>query len=258
MNIRAACRHALGIVALACASAGAAHAQDPTHAYTLNGTYADALGGPSLVSLGGTLGPTGYTFAANQGLSLANAINATNYSIEMTFSFAGNANLTSWRKILDFSNRQSDAGVYGYNQNLQFYPEITAQVTAIQAGTPLHLLVTRDAGTSQFVAFINGQQQFSFVDAASRATFSGPNNIIHFLTDDVIVTGESAPGSIDWIRLYDRPLNAAEAAARYQLGDNPLTPPPVGVVPEPGTVALLAAGLLAVGGAAARRKRAAA
>ena len=33
-----------------------------TFTYELNGSYAESNGGPSLVPLGGTLGPTGYTF----------------------------------------------------------------------------------------------------------------------------------------------------------------------------------------------------
>jgi len=40
------------------------------HNYDLNGSYADSLGGPSLVPVpnGGTLGATGYTFGPGQGL----------------------------------------------------------------------------------------------------------------------------------------------------------------------------------------------
>lgn len=244
------------LVALSLLTAPAALAQSPTHAYTLNGTFSDALGGPSLVPLGGTLGANGYTFPSNQGLSLSGAINPTNYSIEMMFNFAADANLTSWRKVLDFKNRGSDHGVYAYNQNLQFYPVITATVTAIEAGVPLHLLVTRNAGDDQFNAFINGQLQFTFTDELGRATFTGPGNIIHFMTDDVIVTGESAPGFIDWIRIYDQPVSVQQAAARFQAGDSPLLPQvPQATVPEPATVVLLACGLLVLGGVASRKRR---
>ena len=238
------------------AAATSAGAQTPTHAYTLNGTFADLFGGPSLVSLGGTLGPTGYTAPTNQGLSLSNAINPTNYSIEMTYNFAAGADLSSWRKILDFKNRTADAGVYGFNANLQFFPVVTAPVTAIQAGVPAHLLLTRNGGTNEVNAFINGALQFTFNDAGGLATFTGPGNIIHFLTDDFAVTGESAPGFIDWIRIYDQPITVAQAAVRFQLGDNPLITPPTTSVPEPSTVVLLAAGLLGVGVITRRRRNA--
>ena len=60
-----------------------------THDYQLNGSLADTLGGPSLVSAGGVLSANGYSFGANQGLSLSNALGDNgNYSIEMQFSSA--------------------------------------------------------------------------------------------------------------------------------------------------------------------------
>ena len=48
-----------------------------THIYDLNGSFADGLGGPAMVGAGGSLGPTGYSFASNpgQGPNLSNAIN---------------------------------------------------------------------------------------------------------------------------------------------------------------------------------------
>ena len=53
----------------------------------MNGSFADALGGPSLTPNGGTLNPTNCTFGPNQGLTLAGALqNPDNYSIEMVFS----------------------------------------------------------------------------------------------------------------------------------------------------------------------------
>ena len=58
------------------------------HDYELNNSYADILGGPSLVPNGGTLEASGYTLAANQGLSLSNAIDPNNYSIQMGVSLS--------------------------------------------------------------------------------------------------------------------------------------------------------------------------
>src|SRR4051812_22087216 len=57
----------------------------PAHLYDLNGNLKDALGGPALVSGGGALSSTGYTFGVKQGLTLSNGVNAGTYSIEMVF-----------------------------------------------------------------------------------------------------------------------------------------------------------------------------
>src|SRR5271165_6304635 len=71
-----------------------------THNYDLTSSLNDTLWGPPLVSDGGTLSASGYTFGANQGLSLSSALtDAGNYSILMDFSFS---TLTGYRKILDF------------------------------------------------------------------------------------------------------------------------------------------------------------
>ncbi len=53
--------------------AGAA-APNLIHTYDLNGSLADALGGPALVANGGTLNATNYSFGPNQGLTLTGAL----------------------------------------------------------------------------------------------------------------------------------------------------------------------------------------
>jgi len=58
-----------------------------TFTYQLNGTYAESNGGPSLVPYGGTLGPTGYTFGVQQGLSLSGSGAFDSYSIDIHFFF---------------------------------------------------------------------------------------------------------------------------------------------------------------------------
>jgi hypothetical protein len=73
--------------------ASSAHAT--TFTYLLdNNTFADANGGPSLVSLGGTLN-NGYTFGVQQGLSLSGTGAFDTYSIDVHFRFDNiNATLT--------------------------------------------------------------------------------------------------------------------------------------------------------------------
>src|SRR5437870_13394260 len=56
-----------------------------TFTYELNGSFAETNGGPSLVPLGGTLGPTGYTFGVNAGLSLSGTGIFDAYSIDIRF-----------------------------------------------------------------------------------------------------------------------------------------------------------------------------
>ena len=65
-----------------------------TFTYELNGSFAESKAGPSLVPLGGTLGPDsntglrqGYTFVVNEGLSLSGTGIFDAYSIHIRFYF---------------------------------------------------------------------------------------------------------------------------------------------------------------------------
>jgi hypothetical protein len=110
-------RVSLAIMAFfACCGVSWAQLPSPLHDYELNNSLADSLGGPSLVNNGATLGATGLTFAANQGPSLSSWLGGSatsgNYSIEMYFSLD---TTISFRKLIDYSNRVSDFGLYNIN-----------------------------------------------------------------------------------------------------------------------------------------------
>ncbi len=120
----------LATLAMVCMSPSS-HAASVTHIYELNGTFADTLGGPAIVSNGGTLGPTGYTFGAGQGLNVSNAINPSTYAIEMLLRI----DVTSgYRKLIDFKALAADTGLYNLNTALNFYNVATGPSGTFTAG----------------------------------------------------------------------------------------------------------------------------
>jgi hypothetical protein len=148
---------------------------------------------------GGTLGPTGYSFGPNTGLSLDNVVSQT-YSISISFYFDSvTASWDNFQRILDFQNRLSDSGLYSSGGSLSLYgsiylpglPPITggSDTSASSAGhvfsngVTANLLVTRDA-SGLFSAYVNGGLVLSVMDPNGATTFSGLNNRIWFFVDD--------------------------------------------------------------------------
>jgi len=220
-------------------SATLAQAQTPTHVYLMNDA-SDALGGPALTTLGGdfTTQAGHYSFSANQGFSIQNALNVDVYTIDFVVSLD---TLDGYRRLVEFKDLAADTGLYNYNTKLNFYNVATSVDDVFAAGKEARVTLTRDAA-GQVTGYFNGVQQFQFDDAGGLATFSGANGIAYFFRDDNAVPGEASSGSIDYLSIYDTALTAGDVAN--------LTSP----VPEPAT------GLLAVAGigvfALLRRRRA--
>lgn len=184
-----------------------AEAATLTHLYQLNNTLADSRpGGPSLVSNEGTIGTGGYTFGSNQGPSLSNAINSSNYSILMDFSLN---DVTGFKKLIDFKDRTLDSGLYNFGGALNFYDVTNNTKNAFANNTLARLVITRDT-LNNFAGYVNGVQQISFKDVDGEAIF-GQDNIIHFLRDDLATKGsESASGLLAKVAIYDDALSADE------------------------------------------------
>jgi len=180
-----------------------------TFTYQLNGSYAESNGGPSLVPYGGTLGPTGYTFGVQQGLSLSGSGAFDSYSIDIHFFFdALGSSFDGYQKILDFKNRTSDSGLYSLDRSLQLFassgtgdPHAGTSYPVFTNSTMADLLVTRDA-SGLFSAYVNGNLAFSVMDMDGATRFSGPDNIMYFFIDDLqSFAPEAGSGFVDCIQV---------------------------------------------------------
>lgn len=218
-----------------------AQAASPTHLYLLNDA-SDALGGPALTGLGGSFGTSaygqvGYSFGVNLGLSLAAAVPQSVYTIDFTMALD---ETNGYRRLVDFKDLTSDTGLYNLSTTLNFYNVTTGPNDAFAIGLLARVTITRDAA-STFTGYVNGAQQISFSDSAGLGEFTGASQIAYFFRDDNAVGGEASAGFVDYIRIYNVALSATDVAG---LG---------APVPEPGSWALMLAGLALLGRAASRR-----
>ncbi len=191
-----------------------------THIYDLNGSLTDTMGGPALVAAGGTLNATGYSFGPNQGLSLSNGfLDPADYSIELLFNFT-TLSAPESQKIVDFRNRIGDTGFYTFNASLTFCCPSNVGANNLSSGVDAHVVITRDGGTHQSEAYLNGVLQFSILEGSGRGIVLG--NLVHFFIDDEDhLPLEAGPGAVDYIRLYHGPLTGPQVVSLYQGGTPP-------------------------------------
>lgn len=172
---------------------------------------------------------------------------AGDYTIKMDF---GGVAVTRWSvKLLDFANRTQDMGLYIDNHNISFYDYQggwnMGSSPLIQDNMPFSVTLSRSSATNLVAGYINGVQQFSFLDTLGLAVFN-PSQFYLF-TDDVATPGsggdayESRAGVIKSIDIYQMALSATDVAS-------------ISAVPEPESYALAVIGLLTVGSLMKRRR----
>jgi hypothetical protein len=195
------------------APAHAAPLPPALHAYGLDASLADELGGAALTQFGGKVGGSRYRFMSNEGLGLTGAIPLAGYSIEMRFL---PFETSGWRRLIDFKNRQSDTGLYIHDgrASLVAAANTDSAEVAFQSGQICDLLLTRDPETQQLRVYVDGALLLDLPDDAGTAVFyadgDGATQAFFFL-DDLAVSGETTGGYLDHVRVFDHALSAADA-----------------------------------------------
>jgi hypothetical protein len=148
-------------------------------------------------------------------VSTAGVIPTTTYSIVVLFRFA---DVSGFRRIVDFQNGTSDTGLYNFSGSLTFFGGSSGSggaITPSSGGDPYHeVLLTRDPG-GEVVGYLDGAEQFRFSDSTGIAVIH-PGQTLRFFADDSSISGEEAAGAVARIGLYDGPLPTAPP----QLGEN--------------------------------------
>jgi hypothetical protein len=154
--------------------------------------------GPELRSLGGSVGDGAYSFAAGNGLEVTRLGVTDHYALEIVFRFD---DVDDWQKVLDFKNREADAGLYVYNGQLQFYSLGTGG--DVRPGHDCRARLERDRTSKLVRGFLNDQLVFQFIDTDGGAVFE--NETAHFFVDDSSTEDEQTSGSVSRIRVWDSP-----------------------------------------------------
>lgn len=228
------------VIATFVAAAPVAAQVTPVYNYNLNGTLANQGSGTgTLVDNGATLDATGLTFPQNGGPTLTGATPLTAYTIDLVFRLDA---ISGYRKLVDFSGRAADSGLYAQSGFLNFFNATGDTGASFGAGDDVRVTFSR-AATGIATGYLNGAQSFSFNDVGGLALFG---STIEFFRDD-FATGqrEASSGFVDYIRVFDQVLTPAQAIVPAA---------PTGAVPEPATWAMMLLGFGGMGYAMRRRR----
>lgn len=186
----------------------------------------------------------------NAGLKLntTGLITSSNtYSVEAVFEFFDNP--SSWRKIVDSSNRASDSGFYVSPSNvLDVFPEAGGS-TPVANSVFHHVVLTNNGGVEK--AYLDGALEFT--TGANSAMDISANSLAFFM-DDLATSGfEFSDSTVAFLRVYNSVLTDQEVGTLAKTA-LPAQSAPQGNVPEPGTLAMLVGAAIPAVALAARRR----
>lgn len=165
--------------------------------FQLNGTFANSgVGAATMTSNGGVLGATGLTFGFNEGPTISGLGTLTSYSLITQFRFD---DVSGYRRIVDFSNRASDNGLYTLDGDLDFFPVAFGTPGVIGANELVTVRLTR-ATNNVVTGYINGASQWSFVDTAGEAII---HDHVNLFLDDFFFANEASSGFVNYATISD-------------------------------------------------------
>ena len=222
-----------------------------THEYLFNGNFNETSGGPAITELltcGATAGSYGtqstniggnclafnaFCFENGGGMQYPNAsVIGSSYTINMFFKFNS---AVGWGRVIDFSNRTWDGGLYIDGTNtLYFYPYTGVGIPGyFNANTFYWLTVVRNGATNLITVYVNGALFGTYSDPAGN--FRPPTSLtpINFFIDDQC---ETRSGCIAYLSVSPTVATAANVTATYAnivtlIQASIYTPPGISITP---------------------------
>ncbi|WP_165933400.1 OmpA family protein [Arundinibacter roseus] len=157
-----------------------------------------------------------YQFEENSGLQFDNSsadgfLNGS-FTIEIYFRLR---DLESWKRVLDFKNRQSDNGCYIYEGRLNFFNFATGEKAPVKPNEYVHYVFSRDVETHEIKMYVDGESKVAFRDPGDEAVL-GKDQVLNFFQDDLIARNEASSGAVALIRLYDRVMTPVLVRQQFQ------------------------------------------
>jgi len=121
--------------------------------------------------------------------------------------------VTGYRRVIAFKPNEApqvDTGVYVHDGSFVFYDRRLPDDQVIDADEWVTVVVTR-AANDVVRGYVDGVQQFSFVDDQNRAAIQ---RFLRFFKDDP--NDEESSGAVARIRIWDGPLTPAQVAGLGQ------------------------------------------
>ena len=145
------------------------------------------------------------TFGAGGGLSLSpttSVMPSASYTALVEFNLT---TVSGFRKLIDFANGTTDAGLYVHDGKLQFKGLTGDLGTAMVAGTYHDVAISRD-GAGNVELYLDGSALGTFADPNRLAVIDSAGRLRLFRDDAVGSASEHSAGAVARVRVFDHRL----------------------------------------------------